>query len=81
VRFGLAIHELATNASKHGAAYGRRWSDEVRWTADKATPPGLLNLLWVEIGGPQVKAPPQRGLGATLVGSLFGARHGECHAL
>jgi len=71
VRFGLAIHELATNASKHGALTADAGQIEVRWTADKATPPGLLNLLWVEIGGPQVKAPPQRGLGATLVGSLL----------
>ena len=72
VRFGLAIHELATNASKHGALTADVGQIEVRWTADKATPPGLLNLLWVEIGGPQVKAPPpQPGLGATLVGSLL----------
>jgi two-component sensor histidine kinase len=72
VRFGLAIHELATNASKHGALTADAGQIEVRWTADKATPPGLLNLLWVEIGGPQVKAPPpQPGLGATLVGSLL----------
>src|SRR5262245_684823 len=71
VRFGLAIHELATNASKHGALTADAGQIEVRWTADKTTPPGLLNLSWVESGGPEVRAPAERGLGATLVGSLL----------
>jgi len=71
VRFGLAIHELATNASKHGALTADAGQIEVRWTADKTTPPGLLNLSWVESGGPEVSAPAERGLGATLVGSLL----------
>lgn len=71
VRFGLAIHELATNASKHGALTADAGQIEVRWTADKTTPPGLLNLSWVESGGPEISAPAERGLGATLVGSLL----------
>src|SRR5262245_14269523 len=71
VRFGLAIHELATNASKHGALTADAGQIEVHWTADKTTLPGLLNLCWVESGGPEVSAPAERGLGATLVGSLL----------
>src|SRR5262245_26020846 len=71
VRFGLAIHELATNASKHGALTADAGQIEVRWTADKTTLPGLLNLFWVESGGPEVSAPAEGGLGATLVGSLL----------
>src|SRR5262245_44171211 len=71
VRFGLAMHELATNASKHGALTADAGQIEVHWTADKTTLPGLLNLCWVESGGPEVSAPAERGLGATLVGSLL----------
>jgi two-component sensor histidine kinase len=71
VRFGLAIHELATNASKHGALAADAGQIEVLWMADKTKLPGLLNLSWVEIGGPQVSAPTERGPGTTLVGSLL----------
>jgi two-component sensor histidine kinase len=71
VRFGLAIHELATNASKHGALTADAGQIEVRWTTDTTTPPGLLNLSWIEIGGPEVRVPAEAGFGATLVGSLL----------
>jgi two-component sensor histidine kinase len=71
VRFGLAMHELATNASKYGALTADAGQIEVHWSADKTTPPGLLNLSWIEIGGPEVRAPAEGGLGATMVGSLL----------
>ena len=58
VRFGLAIHELATNASKHGALAADAGQIDVRWAADTTMPPGLLNLSWAEIGGPEVARPP-----------------------
>jgi len=71
VRFGLAMHELATNASKHGALTKTSGQIEVRWTADTSKVPGLLRLLWIEMGGPEVRAPANIGLGSTLVGSLL----------
>jgi len=71
VRFGLAMHELASNASKHGAMTTDRGQIEVRWTADMTNPPGLLNLSWIEMGGPEVNAPANVGLGSMLVGNLL----------
>jgi two-component sensor histidine kinase len=71
VRFGLAMHELATNASKHGALRADGGQIEVYWTADTTMLPGLLNLSWTEMGGPEVAKPRERGLGATLVGTLL----------
>src|SRR5262245_40122802 len=71
VRFGLAMHELATNASKHGALTADAGQIEVHWSADRTTAPGLLNLSWIEIGGPEVRAPAGGGLGATMIGSLL----------
>jgi two-component sensor histidine kinase len=71
VRFGLAVHELATNASKHGALKADAGQIKVHWSADKTTLPGLLNLSWIEVGGPEVMPPAKGGLGATLVGSLL----------
>jgi two-component sensor histidine kinase len=71
VRFGLALHELATNASKHGALTDAGGQIEVQWTADTTTPPGSLLLSWIEIGGPAVSVPAGVGLGLSLVGSLL----------
>jgi two-component sensor histidine kinase len=71
VRFGLAVHELAANASKHGALRADAGQIEVHWSADKTRPPGLLNLSWIEIGGPEITTPAEGRLGATLVGSLL----------
>jgi two-component sensor histidine kinase len=71
VRFGLAMHELATNASKYGALRADGGQVEVHWTADTTLNPGSLNLSWTEIGGPQVAGPREGGLGATLVGTLL----------
>jgi two-component sensor histidine kinase len=71
VRFGLALHELATNASKHGALTDVGGHIEVQWTADTTTPPGSLLLSWIEIGGPEVRMPASVGRGLSLVGSLL----------
>ena len=71
VRFGLALHELATNASKHGALTDVGGQIKVQWRADTTTPPGSLLLSWIEIGGPEVRVPAGVGLGLSLVGSLL----------
>jgi PAS domain S-box-containing protein len=71
----MALHELATNATKHGAlsAPGGRLS--VSWAA----PSGVLQLCWRETGGPPVNAAPtRRGFGtrvldSTIRGQLGGA--------
>jgi len=60
----MAIHELATNASKHGALSAPDGRVEVRWKhAD-----GRLTVRWAEAGGPEVKPPIGRGFGTTLLG-------------
>jgi two-component sensor histidine kinase len=60
---GMLLHELATNATKHGALSAPEGRIELSWsTAD-----GLLHLLWREEGGPPVRAPSRRGFGRQLV--------------
>jgi two-component sensor histidine kinase len=71
VRFGLAMHELATNASKHGALRADAGHIDVHWVADTSMPPGSLNLSWTETGGPELVGAREGGLGATLVGTLL----------
>jgi PAS domain S-box-containing protein len=60
---GLALHELATNASKYGA-----WSvpaGEVSVTWKVLSGEGLL-LSWRERNGPRVERPSHKGFGSTL---------------
>ena len=63
VAVGLAIHELATNAVKHGALSRREGQVEIRWAADD----GILRLTWSETGGPPVVPPTQRGFGVRML--------------
>ncbi|WP_437881508.1 sensor histidine kinase [Pseudomonas sp. LRF_L74] len=63
----LCIHELATNAVKHGALSTAQ--GEVRLSWDAAD--GYLDLNWTEVGGPSVlNAPEKSGFGSTLIDRL-----------
>ena len=55
----LALHELATNAGKHGALSVPHGKLSVAWREER----GWLRLEWVETGGPKVKAPSSEGYG------------------
>ena len=62
----MALHELATNAVKHGALSRTGGRVVVSWRADHAA--GLLRLRWEEHGGPPVPAPPaRRGFGSRVI--------------
>ena len=63
VALGLAMHELATNAVKHGALSDREGRVRITWTAGG----GVLRLTWRETGGPPVRAPVRRGFGTRLL--------------
>ncbi len=58
---GLALHELATNAVKHGALSNAKGTVTVAWTWD----PDKVDLLlrWIESGGPAVSPPTRKGFG------------------
>jgi two-component sensor histidine kinase/PAS domain-containing protein len=59
----LALHELATNATKYGALSQSQGRVALSW----ATHNGELNLSWCESGGPQVVPPSRRGFGSRLL--------------
>jgi len=59
----LAIHELATNAAKHGALSSPRGQVVVTW---ERKDDGVL-LEWREQGGPAVSPPQRRGFGRLLL--------------
>lgn len=61
----LVLHELATNALKHGALAGVAGQVAVGWTVVERR----LGLTWHEYGGPAVRPPERRGFGSRLLDS------------
>jgi two-component sensor histidine kinase len=64
--FSMALHELATNATKHGALSVPGGRIVLTWEVDR--PAGLLRLRWAERGGPTIGTPPaRRGFGSRVL--------------
>lgn len=65
----LALHELATNATKYGALSNATGHVDIRWHVadgtDGAAP--RFHFCWQEIGGPQVHTPTRRGFGSMMI--------------
>ncbi|MGY2049544.1 sensor histidine kinase [Methylobacterium sp. JK268] len=64
---GMAIHELTTNAAKHGALSVPEGRIAVRWGVEAREGIRRLRLDWTERGGPPTRAPTRRGFGSTLL--------------
>ena len=63
----LALHELATNALKHGALSAPGGRVALHWRAAEA-PGDRIALDWEESGGPPLAGPPgRRGFGTRLL--------------
>jgi two-component sensor histidine kinase len=70
----LALHELATNASKYGSLSTPQGSVAISWSVDDAQ--SRLRLRWSEKNGPPVKPPVRRGFGSRLIERSFSADTG-----
>ena len=66
---GLAMHELATNASKFGALSVPDGKVEIGWAIerDATNGTGRFHMTWRESGGPGVSPPVTRGFGSMVV--------------
>jgi two-component sensor histidine kinase len=62
----LALHELATNAVKHGALSTPSGRVDVTWSLANGGEPRFF-LRWEESGGPAVGRPQHEGFGTTLI--------------
>lgn len=62
--FGLAIHELATNAAKYGALSTSEGRVTIEW---RLVGNHLAEIEWKERGGPPVAQSRQRGFGTELI--------------
>jgi two-component sensor histidine kinase len=62
--FGLAIHELMTNAAKYGSLTNEAGTITIEWHLKS---PDVAEVLWREEGGPEVQPPSRRGFGIELL--------------
>ena len=59
----MLLHELTTNALKHGALSTDAGRVSIDWSVDG----DRFILEWRESGGPAVKAPARKGFGSRLI--------------
>lgn len=70
----LAVHELATNATKYGALSVDDGYVQIDWsiaTADVENP--QFEFVWREFGGPEVVTPDRSGFGSRLITRVLSA--------
>lgn len=72
---GLALHELATNAVKHGAWSNSTGIVHVNWSSAPAKGTGSpkardFELVWREEGGPAVVSPEIAGFGSVILDTV-----------
>ena len=70
VPLSVALHELATNAARHGALGQPKGGVSVAWRLEEVGPghAPMLRLRWEEHGGPKLDGPPRRrGFGLRLL--------------
>ena len=67
VPLGMTIHELTTNAFRHGALSVPTGNVAVTWTINPARDKRILTCRWVETGGPAVQPPTRQGFGSMIL--------------
>lgn len=67
VPVGMAVHELATNAVRHGALADSDGRLEVTWTVQESPTGRVLHWTWDEHDGPPVGLPTREGFGSQLL--------------
>ncbi len=71
--FGLALHELATNAAKYGALSVSGGVVHLAWRLDEtAADRQRLVISWEEADGPEITPPERKGFGTRLLEDVVG---------
>ena len=63
----FVLHELATNAVKHGALSKPEGRLRIAWSIEETNKGRCLHLDWKELGGPPVGPPSTQGFGMRLI--------------
>ena len=65
---GMVLHELATNAAKHGSLTRASGQVSVTWrVAEDAARRKTFVMSWTEMGGPTSDAPERAGFGTAVI--------------
>jgi len=72
---GMALHELLTNAERHGALSTDAGVVNIFWRME-STAPENLTLNWTEHGGPQLENPQPNGVGHYLIRNVLARQFG-----
>lgn len=71
---GLALHELATNSTKYGALSIGSGHIKISWSRkSNGQSEPLLDVAWLETGGPEVVMPTRRGFGSFVIEQMASA--------
>jgi PAS domain S-box-containing protein len=73
----LALHELATNATKYGSLSAHGGTIDVTWDCSWLNDAEMLRFCWRESGGPAVSPPSRRGFGSRLIESTLASDFGN----
>ena len=65
--FAMALHELATNATKYGALSKPDGRVSIDWDLTGQNGNARLKFAWSESGGPETKPPQRKGFGTRLI--------------
>jgi PAS domain S-box-containing protein len=65
--FALLVHELATNATKHGSLSGPGGQIAIHWSIEGAGTEARFKFQWQELDGPPVAPPTRQGFGRILL--------------
>ncbi|WP_439393776.1 HWE histidine kinase domain-containing protein [Bradyrhizobium sp. PMVTL-01] len=68
--FSLIIHELATNAVKHGALSRQGGRVAINGSILSNENGEVLRFVWTESGGPAVSAPGRKGFGSSILNTM-----------
>lgn len=71
VPLSMAVHELATNASKYGALSNPRGRVNVGWSIEHTGQP-QVDMNWHEHNGPHITQDEKSGFGTTLIRRVVG---------
>ena len=72
----MTIHELTTNAFRHGALSVPNGRVTVTWTVKPAKEKRILVCRWIESGGPPVTPPERHGFGSMILSRVLSQQIG-----
>jgi PAS domain S-box-containing protein len=73
----MVLHELCTNAVKHGALSRDGGRVDITWEEITKQDRPAICLTWREQGGPSVQPPTRRGFGSTLIERALSGTQGK----